>query len=203
MSYVQDQLMPIIEDNPGTRDAYIAQYILDHQPSMSLLDYDNWTAAERILGFAIDAEDLSIISHATEYELNEYEGDPDARLIFLGALLITGRARYDSYYNSFSAFEIFGKPALFTDNRGITQRNILALDSLYSYDLRHGDDFGIPLTLEEHVVVNWFGRVYTLEPLLEEGQTRRDIGEDDWSYCSDEEDMTPLQFIEKYKKEEK
>ena len=187
-------LTEIINENPGTRDAAIAQYVLAH--NMSLLDYDDWTAAERILGFPIDYEQFHTIDGAVSGLLNEYEGDPDARLLFLGALTMHDcRAS-----QSMPQFWIFDKPALFTDSRRqINDCPPLGLSGLYSYDLRHGDDDSEPLTLEDSVTVNWWGRIYTAEPMLDPGESMRPICSDDWGF-SDEEDLTPLQFIEKYKK---
>lgn len=190
-----DTLTEIIRENPNTRDAEIAQYILDY--NMSLLDYDDWTAAERILGFPIDYEQFHTIDGTVSGLLNEYEGDPDARLLFLGALL----KDYHITFDSFTRFEIFGKPALFSDSRGQLSRKIIGLSGLYAYDLRHGDDDSYPCTLEHYVAVNWFGRVFTAEPLLDDNETSRPVTDDDWSYLSDEEDLTPLQFIEQYRKE--
>lgn len=189
-----DTLTEIIHDNPGTRDAEIARFVRDHH--MFQLDYDSWTAAERILGFPIDYEQYIAIDGRVSLPLNGYEGDPDARLLFLGALLKDEHNRH----NSFQQFEIFGKPALFSDSRNQIASNPLCLDCLYSYDLRHGDDDSYPCTLEHHVVVNWFGRVFTVEPLLGDDEDSRPIADDDWSF-SEYEDMTPLQFIEQYRKE--
>lgn len=192
-----DTLMEIIRDNPDSADAAVAQYVLAH--NMSLLDYDDWTAANRILGFPISYTQFHIIDGAVSGLLNEYEGEPDARLLFLGALF---KHDYNMLrHNSFTQFEIFGKPALFSDIRGQVASEPLGILALYSYDLRHGDDNSYPCTLEHHVTVNWFGRVYTLEPLLDEDEKSRPVTEDDWSY-SEEEDLTPLEFIEQYKKED-
>lgn len=189
-------LTEIIHKNPGTRNAEIARFVRDHH--MSQLDYDDWTAAERILGFPIGYEQFHTIDGAVSGLLNEYEGDSDARLLFLGALL---KPLYNER-NAFQQFEIFGKPALFTDTRSGIASDLLCLDCLYSYDLRHGDDNSYPCTLEHHVTVNWFGRVYTLEPLLRDDEDFRPVTDDDWSYMSDEEDLSPLEFIEKYRKEQ-
>ena len=189
-----DEMTEIIQDMPNSREAYIAQYILDTQPHSSLLDYDCWIAAERIVGFPLTHEQVCIIDGTVSSLLTEYEDDPDARLLFLGALMMHEcRAT-----QSMPQFWIFDKPALFTDSRRqINDYPPLGLSGLYAYDLRHGDDDSEPLTLEDSVTVNWFGRIYTAEPMLEPGENMRPICPDDWGF-SDEEDLTPLQFIEKY-----
>lgn len=192
-----DEMTEIIQDMPNTREAYIAQYIIDTQPHSSLLDYDCWIAAERIVGFPLTHEQVCIIDGTVSSLLTEYEDDPDARLLFLGALL---KHEHGSD-NSFQQFEIFGKPALFSDSRSQISSNPLCLDNLYSYDLRHGDDDSYPCTLEHFVTVNWFGRVYTLEPLLDDDEDSRPITDDDWSF-SEEEDLSPLEFIEQHRKEQ-
>lgn len=191
-----DALAKIIHNNPGTRSAEIAQFVLDY--GMRFSDFVDWTVAERILGFPITCEQFHTIDGAVYAELSEYEDDPDARLLFLGALM---RHDYNMIQaNSFTQFEIFGKPALFSDSRSQISSTPLGIFALYSYDLRHGDDDSFPCTLEHEVTVNWYGRVYTLEPLLDEAEKSRPVSDDDWSF-SDEEDLSPLQFIERYKKE--
>jgi hypothetical protein len=62
---------------------------------------------------------------------------------------------------SFEAVELFGKPALFTNNR-IDRADLP--EGFYAYDLRHGDS-GDPLTVEPMVTVNHAGTVITAEPL--------------------------------------
>ena len=91
-------------------------------------------------------------------------------------------------------FEIFDKQALFADMARSNIEKLQGTDKLYRYDLRHGDDDGIPLTLERQVIVNRFATIFTAEPLLAEGEDRREIGEDDWSFLSDLDDITPEQF---------
>ena len=96
----------------------------------------------------------------------------------------------------FARFEIFGIPALIADTRRVwLPRNIPGLDRLYAYDLRHGDDDSIPLTVEHCVVVNHFATIFTVIPLLDNLETPRDITQDDWTYRSDLADCTPLEFL--------
>ena len=39
------------------------------------------------------------------------------------------------------------------------------LPGLFYYEVRHGDDWGTPLTIEKHVLVNFWGTVVTTAPL--------------------------------------
>lgn len=56
-----------------------------------------------------------------------------------------------------------GKPALFTDGR-LDKTTLPA--GIYCYDIRHSDnDWGKPCTLENHVLVNFFGSIITKEPI--------------------------------------
>lgn len=98
-------------------------------------------------------------------------------------------------------FEIFDKQALFADMVWDEIAKLQGIDKLYRYDLRHGDDDGIPLTVERQVIVNRFATIFTAEPLLAEGEDRREIGEDDWSFRSDLDDITPEQFYEEMQRE--
>ncbi len=57
--------------------------------------------------------------------------------------------------------EIKGKLALFTGLR--SDKNPVP-EGMYIYALRHGDDAGIPCSIEKHVKVNYFGTIITTEP---------------------------------------
>ena len=61
-----------------------------------------------------------------------------------------------------SEVEIYGRLALFTDLR--VKRDKLP-DDIYCYDMRHGDDMGEPVTVEDHVTVNHFGTILTTIPM--------------------------------------
>ena len=60
-----------------------------------------------------------------------------------------------------SEVEIYGRLALFTDLR--VKKDKLPED-MYCYDMRHGDDMGEPVTVENRVVVNHFGTLLTTIP---------------------------------------
>ncbi len=87
-------------------------------------------------------------------------------------------------------FEIFGKDALFTDLHADDVDKLQGIDKLYRYDLRHGDDDSVPLSVEPRVTVNRFGTVFTAEPLFIKGEFSRDLFDEDWGFLSDREDMT-------------
>lgn len=110
-------------------------------------------------------------------------------------------------------FDIFGHQTLFTNllialnvkkamrQLGYSNDDVSKVPMLfhrakiYFYDLRHGDDDSIPLTLERLALVNRFGRIFTLEPLLKEYEDNRPIFEDDWGFQSDLPDCTLIEFV--------
>lgn len=96
-------------------------------------------------------------------------------------------------------FEIFGEQALFTEMHKSDIDMLQGIDKLYRYDLRHGDDDSYPVTLETDVLVNRFGTIFTMKPMLEHSMEYRVIGEDDWGFLSDLDDCTPEQFVEEMK----
>ncbi len=102
---------------------------------------------------------------------------------------------------TFSRFEIFGIPALFTEMRANDIIGVPGLDKLHRYDLRHGDDDAIPLTVEHRVVVNRFGTIFTAAPLLSDDVKSKDISDDDWGFASDLDDCTPMEFLAEVEKE--
>ena len=71
----------------------------------------------------------------------------------------------------FDRIEIFGIPALFTEER-LGPRDYLP--SLFRYDLRHGDD-GVPETVEPYVVVNFAGTVLLRQSLDFHHRTYRSL----------------------------
>lgn len=95
----------------------------------------------------------------------------------------------------YKRFEIFDTPVLFTDNRMGCYDYYGAIHYLNVYDLRHGDDDSIPLTLEEEVTVNRFGTILSPVELLGDDK-RRNITDDDWSYMSDLPDCTVKEFMD-------
>lgn len=92
-------------------------------------------------------------------------------------------------------FEILGLPALITEQRARELTGVPGVDRLYAYDLRHGDDDSIPVTVERHVGVNRYATVFTAVPLLREGEEYRELTLDDWGYDSDLDDCTPVEFL--------
>lgn len=75
--------------------------------------------------------------------------------------------------------EIFDVPALFSNGR-VAPADLP--EGLHCYDLRGSDDDpGLPVTVENHVVVNHAGTVITAKPL--------DLGEDGRKYLTEEEGL--------------
>ena len=52
--------------------------------------------------------------------------------------------------------EVKGRMALFMELR--VNKDTIPV-GMYCYDLRHGDDDGMPCTIEQNVIVNYFGAV--------------------------------------------
>lgn len=86
---------------------------------------------------------------------------------------------YDARKLTYDGLELFGQEVLFTGAR--VDRNTLP-KGIHAYDLRHGDDDGIPCTLERSVVVNHFGTVLTNRPFSLSREGYRQIGEEDYSF---------------------
>ncbi len=72
-----------------------------------------------------------------------------------------------------------GKPALLADWR--IDASLLP-DGLYHYDLRHGEDWGTPITAETYVRVNFFGTILLKEPLPVPVAGRMDLSKDTIDY---------------------
>lgn len=96
------------------------------------------------LEFAADVMDVQLQEDYALY-LNASE---------TGYIEIEGDDKYEK-------IELFGKPALFTNDR-ITDADIPK--GMYSYHIRHGDD-GVMCAIEKRVAVNHAGSVITKEPL--------------------------------------
>lgn len=67
----------------------------------------------------------------------------------------------------FEKIELLGKPALLAEWR-VPHEQVPPGVSIY--DLRHGDDWGVPVSLESRVIVNFFGSVLLSEPISLPGQ---------------------------------
>ena len=100
---------------------------------------------------------------ATEFALEVWDYDP----LELGlAKNSTGTAYVNIENESYQLIELFGKPALFSNDR-ITPKDIP--EGLYCYDLRHSDDGDRFCSVEPKVAVNHGGSVITDE-LLDFGE---------------------------------
>ena len=76
-----------------------------------------------------------------------------------------------------------GKPALLSDWR--VDASLLP-EGMYHYDLRHGDGWGTPITLENHVRVNFFGTLLMTEPVQLPADGRMNLAADALDYLDDE-----------------
>ena len=66
----------------------------------------------------------------------------------------------DAMEHNFTICQLFGKPVLFTDDR-INPLTVPPSD-VHMYEIRHSDeDFGEPVTIENHIGANFFGTVLT------------------------------------------
>lgn len=68
----------------------------------------------------------------------------------------------------FELAELFGKPVLYSNTR--IDRDTVP-EGIYAYDLRHGDDPGLPLQVEPFVAINHAGTIICTEP-IEFGETK-------------------------------
>lgn len=91
--------------------------------------------------------------------------------------------------------EIKGKMALFTELR-INKNTIL--DGMYCYALRHGDDWGMPCTIEANVVVNYFGALIVSEPFDFHDKDYIPVGYDDFGFTG--EHLTVNEYAKKMEK---
>ena len=94
---------------------------------------------------------------------------------------------------SFSTMELFERVVLFADGR-IDPETVP--DGLYKYSFRHGDDWSMPCSLEEKVVVNHWGDILTDKPFIlpfGEKSSYLSVTEEDWGFL--EEEMTAAEFL--------
>lgn len=80
----------------------------------------------------------------------------------------------------FETVELFGKTVLLSACR--IDRNTIP-KGYYAYDLRHGDDWGVPCSIEQRVVVNYFGTVVSNRPIAIGKNGYRPISYDDMNYA--------------------
>ena len=112
---------------------------------------------------------------ATEFALEVWDYDP---VEFGMAKNSTGTEYISIENDEYQLIELFGKPALFSNDR-ITPKDIP--EGLYCYDLRHSDDGDRFCSVEPKVAVNHGGSVVTDIPL--------DFGDE--GYISFSEDTEP------------
>lgn len=88
--------------------------------------------------------------------------------------------------------EIKGRLALFTGLR--LDKNSIP-DGMYIYALRHGDDAGIPCSIEKNVTVHYFGTVVTAEPFDFGDKEYIPVKCDDFGFTGDY--LSIVEFAEK------
>lgn len=91
--------------------------------------------------------------------------------------------------------EVKGKLALFTGLR--LDKNPVP-EGMYIYALRHGDDTGIPCSIEKHVKVNYFGTIITAEPFDFGDKNYISVKYDDFGFTG--EYLNVMEFAEKMDK---
>lgn len=101
----------------------------------------------------------------------------------------------DAAREEFAEVEVYGRLALFTDFR-IDKSTIP--EGVYCYAMRHGDDDAEPVTIEEHVVVNYYGAILTTLPMDFGGKDYIPISFDNFWFTG--EHMKLEQFQEKMKR---
>lgn len=60
----------------------------------------------------------------------------------------------------FEVVSVFNKLCLLSNKRVETLP-----EGFYKYDLRHGEDWGVPKLIEKYVGINWFGSIICDEPI--------------------------------------
>ena len=91
----------------------------------------------------------------------------------------------DEIGEKYQEIELFGKPALFSNGR--IDRDKLP-EGLYAYDLRGSDyDPGLPVTIQEHVVVNHAATVIAAAPIELPEQGFLYLGEDGLNFTGGEQ----------------
>ena len=106
----------------------------------------------------------------------------------------------DEIGEKYQEIELFGKPALFSNGR--IDRDKLP-EGLYAYDLRGSDDDpGLPVTIQEHVVVNHAATVIAAAPIELPEQGFLYLGEDGLNFTGGEQTVKEFwhaQYPEKAK----
>lgn len=103
--------------------------------------------------------------------------------------------RIDLTQEEMEEVEIKGRLALFT---GLRPDKKPIPDGVYCYALRHGDDSGMPCSIEKSVAVNYFGTVVTTEPFDFGNKDYIPVKYDDFGFTG--ERLSIEQFVEKINK---
>ena len=94
----------------------------------------------------------------------------------------------------FEEVELLGIIALFTELR-IDKSSIP--EGMFCYSLRHGDDDSFPSTVENSVVVNYYGAILTTEKLNLGTANSLPVGYDNFGYTGKK--FYAKDFLENYK----
>lgn len=103
--------------------------------------------------------------------------------------------RIDVRKKKMAEVEVKGRMALFTEVR--VDKDTIS-DGMYCYDLRHGDDNGMPCTIEQNVTVNYFGAVIVSVPFDFGNEDYVPVSYDDFGFTG--EHLTVSEYIEKMEK---
>lgn len=91
--------------------------------------------------------------------------------------------------------EVKGRMALFTELR--VDKDTIP-DGMYCYALRHGDDEGMPCTIEQNVAVNYFGAVIVTVPFDFGNEDYVPVSYDDFGFTG--EHLTVSEYSAKMEK---
>jgi hypothetical protein len=91
--------------------------------------------------------------------------------------------------------EVKGRIALFTELR--VDKDTIP-DGMYCYDLRHGDDEGMPCTMEQNVAVNYFVAVIVTAPFDFGNEDYMPVSYEDFGFTG--EHLTLSEYAEKMEK---
>ena len=89
----------------------------------------------------------------------------------------------DAQKEMYEEVELLGREGLFTELR-VDKETVP--EGVYCYELRHGDDNGFPVSVEENVRVNYFGAVLFTEPLDLGEEKALQFGYDDFLFTGDQ-----------------
>lgn len=103
---------------------------------------------------------------------------------------------FNAMEERFTEIFVLGKPVLFTDIR--IERSTVP-ERLYIYEIRHADeDWGEPVQIAKGILVNFYGTILALEPIILPENGYLDIDpETDWD-LAEEDPYTIKEFLDKY-----